>query len=206
MIKTDLIVIGAGPTGLFTVFEAGLLGMKCHLVDSLTRPGGQCVEIYPNKPIYDIPAHPEILAGKLVDNLMDQIKPFSPDFSLGEIAQKLEKKEDHFILKTNKGTKIQGKVIVIAGGLGNFEPRKPSIDDLDKFENNGIQYSIIEKEKSDCLSFRIISPVASFCGVENVSITRYEYLKVLNPSLNQINENYKLRKFKLQISIQISFG
>ena len=147
MIKTDLIVIGAGPTGLFTGFEAGLLGMKCHLVDSLTRPGGQCVEIYPNKPIYDIPAHPEILAGKLVDNLMDQIKPFSPDFSLGEIAQKLEKKEDHFILKTNKGTKIQGKVIVIAGGLGNFEPRKPSVDDLDKFENKGIQYSIIEKEK-----------------------------------------------------------
>ena len=147
MIKTDLIVIGAGPTGLFTVFEAGLLGMKCHLVDSLTKPGGQCVEIYPNKPIYDIPAHPEILAGKLVDNLMDQIKPFSPDFSLGEIAQKLEKKEDHFILKTNKGTKIQGKVIVIAGGLGNFEPRKPSVDHLDKFENKGIQYSIIEKEK-----------------------------------------------------------
>ena len=147
MIKTDLIVIGAGPTGLFTVFEAGLLGMKCHLVDSLTKPGGQCVEIYPNKPIYDIPAHPEILAGKLVDNLLDQIKPFSPDFSLGEIAQKLENKEDYFILKTNKGTKIQGKVIVIAGGLGNFEPRKPSIDDLDKFENKGIQYSIIEKEK-----------------------------------------------------------
>lgn len=147
MIKTDLIVIGAGPTGLFTVFEAGLLGMKCHLVDSLTKPGGQCVEIYPNKPIYDIPAHPEILAGKLVDNLLDQIKPFSPDFSLGEIAQKLEKKEDYFILKTNKGTKIQGKVIVIAGGLGNFEPRKPSTDDLDKFENKGIQYSIIEKEK-----------------------------------------------------------
>ena len=147
MIKTDLIVIGAGPTGLFTVFEAGLLGMKCHLVDSLTKPGGQCVEIYPNKPIYDIPAHPEILAGKLVDNLLDQIKPFSPDFSLGEIAQKLENKENYFILKTNKGTKIQGKVIVIAGGLGNFEPRKPSIEHLDKFENKGIQYSIIEKEK-----------------------------------------------------------
>ena len=147
MIKTDLIIIGAGPTGLFTVFEAGLLGMKCHLVDSLTKPGGQCVEIYPNKPIYDIPAHPEILAGKLVDNLLDQIKPFSPNFSLGEIAEKLEKKDDYFVLKTNKGTEIQGKVIVIAGGLGNFEPRKPSIEGLDKFENRGIQYSIIEKEK-----------------------------------------------------------
>jgi len=117
MIKTDLIIIGAGPTGLFTVFEAGLLGMKCHLVDSLTKPGGQCVEIYPNKPIYDIPAHPEILAGKLVDNLLDQIKPFSPNFSLGEIAEELDKKDDHFILKTNKGTEIHGKVIVIAGGL-----------------------------------------------------------------------------------------
>ena len=101
MIKTDLIIIGAGPTGLFTVFEAGLLGMKCHLVDSLTKPGGQCVEIYPNKPIYDIPAHPEILAGKLVDNLLDQIKPFSPNFSLGEIAEELDKKDDHFVLKTN---------------------------------------------------------------------------------------------------------
>ena len=147
MIKTDLIIIGAGPTGLFTVFEAGLLGMKCHLVDSLTKPGGQCVEIYPNKPIYDIPAHPEILAGKLVDNLLDQIKPFSPTFSLGEIAEELDKKEDYFVLKTNKGTEIRGKVIVIAGGLGNFEPRKPSIEGLDKFENRGVQYSIIEKEK-----------------------------------------------------------
>jgi len=147
MIKTDLIIIGAGPTGLFTVFEAGLLGMKCHLVDSLTKPGGQCVEIYPNKPIYDIPAHPEILAGKLVDNLFDQIKPFSPNFSLGEIAEKLDKKDGHFVLKTNKGTEIHGKVIVIAGGLGNFEPRKPSIEGLDKFENRGVQYSIIEKEK-----------------------------------------------------------
>ena len=147
MIKTDLIIIGAGPTGLFTVFEAGLLGMKCHLVDSLTKPGGQCVEIYPNKPIYDIPAHPEILAGKLVDNLLDQIKPFSPTFSLGEIAEELDKKDEYFVLKTNKGTEIYGKVIVIAGGLGNFEPRKPSIEGLDKFENRGIQYSIIEKEK-----------------------------------------------------------
>ena len=147
MIKTDLIIIGAGPTGLFTVFEAGLLGMKCHLVDSLTKPGGQCVEIYPNKPIYDIPAHPEILAGKLVDNLLDQIKPFSPNFSMGEIAEELEKNDDHFVLKTNKGTEIRGKVIVIAGGLGNFEPRKPSIEGLDKFENRGVQYSIIEKEK-----------------------------------------------------------
>ena len=147
MIKTDLIIIGAGPTGLFTVFEAGLLGMKCHLVDSLTKPGGQCVEIYPNKPIYDIPAHPEILAGKLVDNLLDQIKPFSPNFSLGEIAEELNKKDDYFVLKTNKGTEIHGKVIVIAGGLGNFEPRKPSIEGLDKFENRGVQYSIIEKEK-----------------------------------------------------------
>ena len=121
--------------------------MKCHLVDSLTKPGGQCVEIYPNKPIYDIPAHPEILAGKLVDNLLDQIKPFSPNFSLGEIAEELDKKDDYFVLKTNKGTEIHGKVIVIAGGLGNFEPRKPSIEGLDKFENRGVQYSIIEKEK-----------------------------------------------------------
>ncbi len=146
MINTDILIIGAGPTGLFTVFEAGLLGMKCHIIDSLGKPGGQCSEIYPKKPIYDIPAHPEILAGDLINNLLKQIKPFNPTYSLGQTAEKLEKVDDGFIVTTNKGIVIKGKVLAIAGGLGNFEPRKPSIDNILKFEDKGLQYKIIEKK------------------------------------------------------------
>ena len=147
MIDTDIVVIGAGPTGLFTVFEAGLLGMRCHLVDSLTKPGGQCAEIYPNKPIYDIPAYPEIMAGELIDKLLEQIKPFSPGYTLGETAEKLSKSEGKFLITTDKNTQISATVIAIAGGLGNFEPRKPVIDDLNKFEDNGVQYSIVNPKK-----------------------------------------------------------
>ena len=147
MIETDIVVIGAGPTGLFTVFEAGLLGMKCHLIDSLTKPGGQCAEIYPNKPIYDIPAYPEIMAGDLITNLLEQIKPFSPGYTLGETAEKLLKAEGKFIITTDQNTKISAKVVAIAGGLGNFEPRKPNIDDLNNFEGKGIQYSIVDPNK-----------------------------------------------------------
>jgi len=146
MINTDILIIGAGPTGLFTVFEAGLLGMRCHIIDSLGKPGGQCSEIYPKKPIYDIPAHPEILAGDLIDNLLKQIKPFNPTYSLGQTAEKLDKVDDGFIVTTNKGVVIKAKVLAIAGGLGNFEPRKPSIDNILKFEDKGLQYKIIEKK------------------------------------------------------------
>ena len=147
MIDTDIAVIGAGPTGLFTVFEAGLLGMRCHLIDSLSKPGGQCSEIYPNKPIYDIPAYPEILAGELVDKLLEQIKPFSPGYSLGETAEGLSKQDDKFIITTDKKTKISAKVIAIAGGLGNFEPRKPKLENLEKYEDNGVQYGVLDPEK-----------------------------------------------------------
>ena len=147
MIETDIVVIGAGPTGLFTVFEAGLLGMKCHLIDSLTKPGGQCAEIYPNKPIYDIPAYPEIMAGDLITNLLEQIKPFSPGYTLGETAEKLSKADGNFLITTDQNTKISAKVVAIAGGLGNFEPRKPNIDDLNDFEGKGIQYSIVDPNK-----------------------------------------------------------
>ena len=146
MINTDIIIIGAGPTGLFAVFEAGLLGMRCHLIDSLGKPGGQCSEIYPKKPIYDIPAHPEILAGDLVNNLLEQIKPFSPTYTFGENAEKLLKEKESFTITTNKGTNVKGKILVIAGGLGNFEPRKPNIENILKFEGKGLQYKIINKE------------------------------------------------------------
>ena len=146
MVNSDILIIGAGPTGLFTVFEAGLLGLKCHIVDSLGKPGGQCSEIYPKKPIYDIPAYPEILAGDLVNKLLEQIKPFSPTYTFGETAEKLLKEKDGFIITTNKDTQVKGKILVIAGGLGNFEPRKPNIENILKFEDKGLQYKIVNKE------------------------------------------------------------
>lgn len=148
MIQSDILIIGAGPTGLFTVFEAGLLNLKCHLIDSLAQPGGQCAEIYPKKPIYDIPSHPEILAGDLVDNLLKQIQPFSPTYTLGECATTLEKTQDNqFIVTTDKGTKHQAPIVAIAGGLGTFEPRKPSIESRERFEDQGIDYIIKDPEK-----------------------------------------------------------
>ncbi|WP_282069438.1 NAD(P)/FAD-dependent oxidoreductase [Olleya namhaensis] len=147
MIKTDILIIGAGPTGLFAVFEAGLLKLKCHLIDALPQPGGQCSEIYPKKPIYDIPAYPEILAGDLTHKLMEQCKQFEPGFTLGERAETIEKQEDgSFIVTTNKGTQHQAPVVAIAGGLGSFEPRKPVIDNLVNFEDHGVEYIIKEPE------------------------------------------------------------
>lgn len=147
MIKTDILIIGAGPTGLFAVFEAGLLQLKCHLIDALPQAGGQCSEIYPKKPIYDIPGFPEVLAGDLVDNLMEQIKPFQPGFTLGERAETIEKLDDGtFIVTTNKGTKHHAPVVAIAGGLGSFEPRKPLLENLEKYEDNGLAYMIREPE------------------------------------------------------------
>ncbi|MBX2845293.1 MAG: NAD(P)/FAD-dependent oxidoreductase [Saprospiraceae bacterium] len=147
MIQTDILIIGAGPCGLFTVFEAGLLKLKCHLIDALPQPGGQCSEIYPKKPIYDIPAYPEILAGDLVERLMAQAEPFKPGFTLGERAQTIEKAEDgDFLVTTNKGTVHKAPVVAIAGGLGSFEPRKPPIQNLTDFEDKGIEYIIKDPE------------------------------------------------------------
>ncbi|QDO92837.1 NAD(P)/FAD-dependent oxidoreductase [Formosa sediminum] len=148
MIQTDILIIGAGPTGLFTVFEAGLLKLKCHLIDALPQPGGQCSELYPKKPIYDIPGFPEVLAGDLTKNLLEQGKQFEPGFTLGERAETIDKQEDgSFIVTTNKGTKHQAPVVAIAGGLGSFEPRKPLIDNIAKYEDHGVDYFIKDPEK-----------------------------------------------------------
>jgi len=146
--RTDIIIVGAGPVGLFTVFEAGLLKLKCHLVDVLGQPGGQLTEIYPKKPIYDIPGYPSVLASELVDNLMKQIEPFNPEFTLGEKAEKIEKIEDSlFKLTTDQGTEICAPVIAIAGGLGSFEPRKPPLENLEKYEGKGVDYIVKDPEK-----------------------------------------------------------
>lgn len=143
MIQTDILIIGAGPTGLFAVFEAGLLKLRCHLIDALPQPGGQLAELYPKKPIFDIPGFPQVLAGDLITNLMEQIQQFQPGFTLGETAQTIEKLDDgSFIVTTNKGTQHHAKAVAIAGGLGTFEPRKPVLENLEKFEEKGVEYFV----------------------------------------------------------------
>ncbi|MER2997532.1 NAD(P)/FAD-dependent oxidoreductase [Pontibacter populi] len=147
MLTTDICIVGAGPVGLFAVFEAGLLKMRCHVIDALPIVGGQLSEIYPKKPIYDIPGFPEVLAGDLVKNLEKQIEPFHPTFTLGERVEHLHKQEDgSFIVETSEGTKVACKVVVIAGGLGSFEPRKPAIENLETFEGKGVNYMVRDPE------------------------------------------------------------
>lgn len=147
MIETDILIIGAGPTGLFAVFEAGLLKLKCHIIDALPQPGGQLAELYPKKPIYDIPGYPEVLAGDLVNNLMEQIKQFQPGFTLAETAETIDKLDDGtFIVTTNKGTKHHAKAVAIAGGLGTFEPRKPDLENIAFFEEKGVEYFVKDPE------------------------------------------------------------
>lgn len=148
MIETDIIIIGAGPVGLFTVFEAGLLKMRCHLIDALPQPGGQLTEIYPKKPIYDIPGYPSVLAGDLTNNLLEQIAPFKPGFTMGERVDQLERQEDgRWKVTTNDGTIHLAPVVAIAAGLGSFEPRKPPIDNIADFEKKGVDYFIKDPEK-----------------------------------------------------------
>jgi len=149
LISTDIAIIGAGPVGLFAVFEAGLLKMRCHLIDYLPQAGGQLSEIYPKKPIYDIPGFPTINAQELVDNLLQQAEPFQPSFTFGERVESFEKRgERDFVLKTNMGTEIRAKVVVIAAGLGCFEPRRPEVVDIERFENgNGVHYMVLDPEK-----------------------------------------------------------
>ena len=148
MITTDIAIIGAGPVGLFAIFEAGLLKMRCHLIDYLPQVGGQLSEIYPKKPIYDIPGVPSVLAQELVDNLVKQAEPFNPTYTLGERIESLEKiGERDFVLTTNMDTKINASVVVIAGGLGCFEPRKPEVENLVQYENGkGVSYMVLDPE------------------------------------------------------------
>lgn len=147
-IHTDICIIGAGPVGLFSVFECGLLKMRCHLLDYLPQPGGQLTEIYPKKPIYDIPGYPTVLAGELVDNLMKQIEPFKPTFTLGERVETFERNENgEFRITTTGDTVVYCKAVAIAAGLGCFEPRRPVAKNLELFEGRGVSYMILDPEK-----------------------------------------------------------
>ena len=146
--KTDVIIIGAGPVGLFAVFELGLLDMQVHLVDILDRPGGQCAELYPEKPIYDIPGFPEISGQELTDNLLAQIKPFNPVFHFSQMAEKLQKLDNgHWELTTDQGTVLEAPVIVIAAGGGSFVPKKPKIPNLEAYEGTSVFYAVRQREQ-----------------------------------------------------------
>ncbi|MBI4030343.1 MAG: NAD(P)/FAD-dependent oxidoreductase [Proteobacteria bacterium] len=145
--KTDVIIIGAGPVGLFSVFQLGLLNMKAHVVDILDRPGGQCAELYPEKPIYDIPACPVITGQELIDRLMEQIKPFAPTFHFGQMAEKLEKTTDGYSLTTGAGTTIAAKAAVIAAGGGSFVPKKPPLQGLEEYEGRSVFYAVRKMEQ-----------------------------------------------------------
>ena len=145
MIKTDALIIGAGPTGLFTAHQLKLIGLDCEIVDNLDKIGGQCIELYPDKPIYDIPAIPECTGEELTNNLIEQLKPFNIKFHLSERVDELKKNNSNWEIKTNKGTKFSTPNVIIAGGVGSFEPRKFNLKECEKYENKSVLYSVKDK-------------------------------------------------------------
>ena len=145
MIKTDTLIIGAGPVGLFCVHQLGIIGLKCEVVDNLDKIGGQCIELYPDKPIYDIPAIPECTGEELTNNLIEQIKAFKTNFHLNERVEEIKKVKKKWLIKTSKGTEFEASSIIIAAGVGSFEPRKFSAKEIEKYEGKQILYSVKDK-------------------------------------------------------------
>ena len=147
MKKTDAIIIGAGPVGLFAIHQLGLKGLKAIVIDNLDRAGGQCIELYPDKPIYDIPAVPECTGEELTKNLLEQIKPFNTEFIFNERVEEVKQDKDKWIVKTNNNNEFSTPNIIIAGGVGSFEPRKLSLKEIDKFEGESLFYAVKNKEE-----------------------------------------------------------
>ena len=147
MKETDTIIEGAGPVGVFTIHQLGIKGLKTEVIDNLDRAGGQCIELYPEKPIYDIPGVPECTGKELTEKLLKQIKPFKTNFHLNERVEEVKQDKDFWILKTNKGKSFKAKNVIIAGGVGSFEPRKLSLKEAEKYEGKNIFYSVTDKNK-----------------------------------------------------------
>ena len=145
MVNTDVLIIGAGPTGLFCVHQLGIIGLKCEVVDNLDKIGGQCIELYPDKPIYDIPAIPVCTGEELTNNLIKQIKPFKTNFHLSDRVEEIKKDKNSWFIKTSKGKEFKAPNVIIAGGVGSFEPRKFLVKECEKFEGKKILYSIKDK-------------------------------------------------------------
>lgn len=147
IITTDVVIIGAGPVGIFAVFEAGLLGLKCHLIDNLDRPGGQCIELYPEKPIYDIPSRPQVTGEELVHDLMEQAAPFDPIFHINQQAKSLERQDNGcWRVSTTRNTTIEAPIVVVACGAGSFVPKKPPYERLEEFEEKSVRYAVHRME------------------------------------------------------------
>ncbi|PZQ45895.1 MAG: ferredoxin--NADP(+) reductase [Micavibrio aeruginosavorus] len=208
--KTDVIIIGAGPVGLFAVFELGLLDMKAHLVDILDKPGGQCAELYPEKPIYDIPAWPVITGQDLTDRLMEQIAPFNPVFHLGQMAESLRKNDnDLWELTTDMGTVLEAPVVVIAAGGGSFMPKKPALQNLDQYDGKSVFYAVRKMEQfrgknimiagggDSALDWALnLQPIAGSVAL----IHRRDDFRAAPDSVNKMRELVAAGKMKLHIA------
>ncbi len=211
MIKTDALIIGAGPTGLFTAHQLKLIGLDCEIVDNLDKIGGQCIELYPDKPIYDIPAVPECTGEELTNNLINQLKPFDIKFHLSERVDEVKKDGDKWIVKTNKGTLFTTPNVIIAGGVGSFEPRKFSVEGHEKFENKSILYSIKDKNIFKGKTVSIFGggdsaldwavELANNCNVN--LIHRRDEFRGAQATVNKVHELAKSKKINLFTKFQL---
>jgi len=211
MIKTDTLIIGAGPVGLFCVHQLGIIGLKCEVVDNLDKIGGQCIELYPDKPIYDIPAVPECTGEELTNNLIEQIKPFKTNFHLNERVEEIIKVEKKWITKTNKGTEFESSSIIIAAGVGSFEPRKFSTKEIDKFTGKQILYSIrdktVFKDKTVCIFGGGDSALDWAIELSNTSkvvlVHRRDDFRGMQASIDKANQLKKEGKIKIYTKYQL---
>ena len=212
MIKTDAVIIGAGPTGLFCAHQLGVIGLKCEIVDNLDKAGGQCIELYPDKPIYDIPAITECTGEELTNNLLEQIKPFNFKIHLNQRVEKLSKEENNWKIITSTKQEFLSPNIVIAGGVGSFEPRKFSVKDCEKFENDTVLYSI--KDKS-IFKDKIVSIFGGGDSALDWAIELSKYTKVVlvhrrdefrgaSSSVDKANKLKKEKKIEIYTKYQLS--
>ncbi len=212
MIKTDVVIIGAGPTGLFCAHQLGIIGLKCEIIDNLDKIGGQCIELYPDKPIYDIPAIPECTGEELTNNLINQIKAFKFDFHLSERIEEIKQENKLWILKTNKGKKFSAPNIVIAGGVGSFEPRKFSAKNCEIFEEKSIFYSVKDKSifKDKIVSIFGGGDSALDWAIELsknskvILIHRRDEFRGAQASVDKIKDLHKQKKIELFTQYQLS--
>jgi len=211
MIKTDTLIIGAGPVGLFCVHQLGIIGLKCEVVDNLDKIGGQCIELYPDKPIYDIPAVPECTGEELTNNLIEQIKAFKTNFHLNERVEEIKKVEKKWLIKTNKGTKFEASSIIIAAGVGSFEPRKFPTKEIEKYEGKQILYSIrdktVFKDKTVCIFGGGDSALDWAIELSNTSkvvlVHRRDDFRGMQASIDKANQLKKEGKIEIYTKYQL---
>jgi len=212
MIDTDVLIVGAGPTGLFCAHQLGIVGLKCEIVDNLNKLGGQCIELYPDKPIYDIPAIPECTGEELTNNLIEQIKPFNFNFHLNDRVEEVKKDKNKWLVKTNKGKEFKVSSIIIAGGVGSFEPRKFSLKECEKFEGKEIFYSIKDKNIFNNKTVSIFGggDAALDWAIELSAISKVQLIhrrdefRGAQASVNKVKELNKEGKIELLTKYQLS--